>query len=151
MRFRCLLSLVSAGILCLSGCSKTDLEASVSDFVWFNQSLQEAILFDRSQSTMFLQSVKWIYSEDPSVVHKNGRATSVPYSVVGNKFVFAEGIYQINGFITNARRCEEAWFDTLGNLIVQVGFYTYLGDGNFMKESDHAYLFLRKPLSFLPD
>lgn len=157
MKHFSLLFLALAG-LTLACCTKEDkvgIEEQASNCYWYNEARREVLYIDKENSTFFLQGVGRIFEEDGTpVVYRNGKPTPMPYTIENNRFVFKEGCYIINGLTFNGVGYEAAWFDPVGNLIVQMAYYYPSTDGyakDPRPESTWEKIYVRKDSSFLAE
>lgn len=134
--------------LFLDGCTKMNVEDRALDAYWFSQRRSEILYIDREHSAFIRQGVSWNRKESapPVVVYRNGKEISFPYTLEGDRFVFEEGTW------LDMVHFEEAWFDPVGNLIVQCVQLLPNGD-KYNKdprpEGTWEVIYTRQDLSFL--
>ena len=135
--------------LFMGGCTKMTVEDQASDAYWFSRLRQEVLYIDKEHSAFIRQGVSWRLGEkesSPSVVYRNGNATSFPYTLEDNQFVFKEGPW------INMVHFEKAWFDEVGNLIVKCVQLHPNGD-SYVKdtrpEGTWEVIYTRQDMSFL--
>ena len=156
MKHFSLLFIALAGLVmaCCTKIEKVDLEEQASDCLWFCKSRHEVLYIDKEHSAFIRESVSWRDEEngEPSAVYSNGGVVTLPYTLKNDSFVFKKGGYLVNGFYFMVSAYEEAWFDALGNLIVERANYIPNG-GEYVRdprpESTWEYIYTRKKLSFL--
>ena len=116
----------------LAGCSKVDLEEEASQGIWFNRLRQEVLYLDKENSAFILQKVGWYSSDDgPTLVFRNGSEVSLPYQIENDRFVFDENYIStlMASGGTFVYGYEEASFDPVGNLIIQLVRLHPTGEG----------------------
>ena len=160
MKYFSLLFLVLAG-LTLACCTKEDkvgIEEQASGCYWYNEGRNEVIYIDKENSAFIRQGVIHVFEENETstvvLIYRNGKPTTMPYTIENNRFVFKEGYYIVNGITFAAVGYEEAWFDPVGNLIVQMGQYLPNGE-KYNKdprpECTWEKIYVRKDSSFLAE
>ena len=120
--------------LFLTGCNKTStllsLEDRASAGIWFCELREEVLTLDKENSAFICQHVSVVKGENgQSSAYRNGRAIPFPYVIQDGKFVFDTNHMFINAFNGIGTAYEEAWFDEVGNLIIQIGTYNPTGNG----------------------
>lgn len=149
-----LLALAGLAFACCTKADNLNPEEQAAGTYWYNKIQSEVLYIDKAQSAFILLRVGIIEKEDgtPAEANRNGDPITLPYALEGNHFVFKEGCYIINGLTRIAVAYEEAWFDAVGNLIVQKGNYYPNGEKYYKDprpESTWEVIYTRKDLKFI--
>ena len=125
--------------LFLIGCNKTPPQLSLEDRasagIWFCELREEVLTLDKENSAFICQHVSVVKGENgQSSAYRNGRAIPFSYVIQDGKFVFDTNHMFINAFNGIGTAYEEAWFDEVGNLIIQIGSYDPIGNNNYQKD-----------------
>ena len=154
MKHFSLLFIALAGLVmaCCTKIEKVDLEEQASYCLWFCKSRREVLSIDKKRSVFIRESVSWTDEEkgEPSVLHSYGNTGTISYTLKNDSFIFKDGCFFYYAY--SALAYEEAWFDAVGNLIVQVAEY-YPSDGKYVRdprpEATWEYIYTRMDSSSL--
>ena len=149
-----LLALAGLAFACCTKADNLNPEEQAAGTYWYNKIQSEVLYIDKAQSAFILQGIGINDKEDgtPAEANRNGNPITLPYTLEGNHFVFKEGYYIRNGFTGLGVAYEEAWFDAVGNLIVQMGNYIPNGEKyNKDPRPDGTWevIYTRKDLKFI--
>ena len=146
--------------LFLVGCNKTppqlSLEDQASAGIWFCELREEVLTLDKENSAFIWQGVSVVKGENgQSSAYRNGRSIPFSYVIQDGKFVFDTSHMFVNAFNGIGTAYEEAWFDEVGNLIIQIGSYNPIGKDGYLKdtrpEKTWKVIYVLKDSSFLAD
>lgn len=130
-RFILVLAVLLSG---LASCNKSTHQLSLEDRasagIWYCKVREEVLTLDKENSAFICQHVSVVNGEnEQSSAYRNGKSTPFSYVIKDGKFVFDAGQMFINAFNGVGTAYEEAWFDEVGNLILQLGSYNPTGSG----------------------
>lgn len=153
-RFFLVLAVLLSGLAsCNKSSSQLSLEDRASAGIWYCKVREEVLTLDKENSAFICQHVSVVNGEnEQSSAYRNGRSIPFSYVIQDGKFVFDTNHMFINAFNGIGTAYEEAWFDEVGNLIIQIGSYNPIGNG-YQKdprpEKTWKSIYVKKDPSFM--